>query len=714
MTEFLQRTIREGLPHPLGATWDGKGTNFALFSANATKVEVCLFDEDGRREGQRIELPEFTDEIWHGYLPEVGPGQLYGYRVHGPYAPDEGHRFNPNKLLLDPYARAHAGQLRWNDACFGYTIGHADEDLSFDERDSAAFMPKCIVVDPGFDWRESHSPRVSWDRTILYETHVRGYTRRHPAVPEALRGTFAGLATPEVVQHIKALGATSVELLPIHLFVNDSQLLDKGLTNYWGYNSLGFFAPDPRYAADPARSLTEFKDMVARLHDAGLEVILDVVYNHTAEGNERGATLSFKGIDNASYYRLLPDQKRFYINDTGTGNTLNISHPRVIQMVTDSLRYWVTEMQVDGFRFDLGTILAREVNGFDNQSGFLKACCQDPVLDKVKLIAEPWDCGPGGYQVGGFPPGWAEWNDKFRDTARDFWKGEAPAAALTPRLCASGDMFNRRGRKPWASVNLITAHDGFTLSDVVSYNEKHNEANGEDNRDGSSDNRSWNCGVEGPTDDPEIVALRDRQVRNLLATLLLAHGTPMLLAGDEFGRTQQGNNNAYCQDSEISWVDWDFGPRGHDLIKFVEKLTTLRRTYPILRRQRFLTGTVNEELGVKDVTWINASGSEMPDADWADETMRCFGMLMDGRAQPTGVRKRGDDRTLLVIFNSHYDVVNFTLPESAGLATWTLRIDTNIPDHPGREIFDTGQAYAVTGRSVLVFALDSDDHTSVN
>ncbi|HEV2673892.1 MAG TPA: glycogen debranching protein GlgX [Aliidongia sp.] len=711
MTEFLKRTIREGLPHPLGATWDGKGTNFALFSANATKVEVCLFDEDGRREGQRIELPEYTDEIWHGYLPEVGPGQLYGYRVHGPYAPEEGHRFNPNKLLLDPYARAHVGQLKWNDACFGYTIGHADEDLSFDERDSAIYMPKCVVVDPGFDWQQSHSPRIPWDRTIFYETHVRGYTKRHPAVPEHLRGTFAGLATREVVQHIKSLGVTSVELLPIHMFVNDSQLLDKGLTNYWGYNSLGFFAPDPRYAADPSKSLAEFKDMVARLHDAGLEVILDVVYNHTAEGNERGATLSFKGIDNASYYRLLPDQKRFYINDTGTGNTLNISHPRVIQMVTDSLRYWVTEMQVDGFRFDLGTILAREVNGFDNQSGFLKACCQDPILDKVKLVAEPWDCGPGGYQVGGFPPGWAEWNDKFRDTARDFWKGEAPAAALTPRLCASGDMFNRRGRKPWASVNFITAHDGFTLNDVVTYNDKHNDANGEDNRDGSSDNRSWNCGVEGPSDDPEIVALRERQVRNMLATLLLAHGTPMLLAGDEFGRTQQGNNNAYCQDNEISWVDWDFGARGQDLVRFVEKLTALRRTYPILRRQRFLTGTTNEELGVKDVTWINASGSEMPDEDWADENMRCFGMLMDGRAQPTGVRKRGDDRTLLVVFNSHYDLVNFTLPESAGHATWTLRIDTNAPDRSGEEIFDTGQSYGVTGRSVLVFALDSDEHT---
>ncbi|HLZ65338.1 MAG TPA: glycogen debranching protein GlgX [Aliidongia sp.] len=711
MTEIVKRTIREGLPLPRGATWDGNGTNFSLFSANATKVEVCLFDGSGQHELQRIELPEFTDEIWHGYLPDVAPGQLYGYRVHGPYLPEEGHRFNPNKLLLDPYARAHAGQLVWDDACFGYTIGHEDGDLSFDERDSAPFMPKCVVTDPAFDWRESGSPLVPWDRTIFYETHVRGYTMRHPAVPEPLRGTFAGLATPEVIHHIKSLGATSVELLPIHMFVNDSHLLDKGLTNYWGYNSLGFFAPDPRYAADPARSVAEFKDMVSRLHDAGLEVILDVVYNHTAEGNERGPTLSFKGIDNASYYRLMPDEKRFYINDTGTGNTLNISHARVIQMVTDSLRYWVNEMHVDGFRFDLGTILAREPNGFDNQSGFLKACSQDPILGGVKLVAEPWDCGPGGYQVGGFPPGWAEWNDKFRGTARDFWKGEAPAAALTPRLCASGDIFNRQGRKPLASVNFITAHDGFTLNDVVSYNDKHNEANGEDNNDGSSDNRSWNCGAEGPTDDPEILALRDRQIRNLLATLLLAHGTPMLLAGDEFGRTQQGNNNAYCQDNELSWVDWDFGDRGQGLIDFVAKLTALRRNFPILRRQRFLTGTMNEELGVKDVTWINASGSEMSDEDWADETMRCFGMLMDGRAQPTGVRKRGDDRTLLVIFNSHYDLVNFTLPESAGHATWTLLVDTNLPDQPGEQEFATGQTYAVTGRSVLVFALDSDEHT---
>ena len=712
MSEYVKRTIREGNPHPRGAIWDGKGTNFSLFSANASKVELCLFNSDGSREQERIELPEFTDEIWHVYLPDVGPGQLYGYRVHGAYAPEEGHRFNPNKLLLDPYARGHVGALTWDPACFGYTIGSPDEDLSFDERDSAAFMPKCLVVDSGFDWQASPTPTVPWDRTILYETHVRGYTKLHPAVPPDLRGTFRGLASKPVIEHIRSLGVTSVELLPIHMFVNDSQLLDRGLVNYWGYNSLGFFAPDPRYAANPAQSLAEFKEMVARFHDAGLEVILDVVYNHTAEGNERGATLSFKGIDNASFYRLLPDQKRFYINDTGTGNTLNLSHPRVIQMVTDSLRYWVTEMHVDGFRFDLGTILAREPNGFDDQSGFLKACGQDPILGGVKLIAEPWDCGPGGYQVGGFPPGWAEWNDQFRDTVRDFWRGEAPAASLTPRLCASGDTFNHRGRKPWACVNFITAHDGFTLNDQVTYNDKHNEANGEENQDGHSDNRSWNCGAEGPSDDPEIGALRDRQIRNFLATLLLSHGTPMLLAGDEFGRTQQGNNNAYCQDNEISWVDWEYGTRGESLIGFVRKLIELRRHYPILRRQRFLTGTLNEELGVKDVTWINASGCEMPDEAWGDGNNKCFGMLMDGRAQPTGARKRGDDRTLLIVFNAYHDVVEFTLPESAGQAVWRRVLDTNIPEDEGAALFETGQIYAVTGRSVLVFALDSDEHKS--
>ncbi|HEY2538894.1 MAG TPA: glycogen debranching protein GlgX [Stellaceae bacterium] len=699
--------VREGLPFPLGATWDGEGVNFALFSAHATKVELCLFDDSGKREIARIELPEFTDEIWHGYITGVHPGSIYGYRVHGPYEPDSGHRFNPNKLLLDPYARGHFGDLSWDPAVFGYQL-ESEDDTTFDERDSAPFMPKCVVVDPNFDWKgEPGRGTVPWEHTVIYEMHLRGYTKLHPQLPEEWRGTYKGLSGA-VIDYIRSLGVTSVELLPIHTFINDSLLLDRGLTNYWGYNSIGFFAPDPRYAHEREQTLREFKEMVARLHDAGLEVILDVVYNHTAEGNERGPTLSFKGIDNASYYRLLPDQPRYYINDTGTGNTLNLSHMRVIQMVADSLRYWAAETHVDGFRFDLGTILAREVNGFDNQSGFLKACCQDPELRSVKLIAEPWDCGPGGYQVGGFPPGWAEWNDKFRDTVRDYWRGEAPASALAPRLCASGDLFNHRGRKPWACVNFVTAHDGFTLNDLVSYNEKHNEANGEENRDGNSDNRSWNCGVEGATDDPEINALRARQMRNFLATLLLSQGTPMLLAGDEFARTQNGNNNAYCQDNEISWVDWNIGDDGRAQIAFVEKLTALRHAYPILRRNRFLTGVYNEELGVKDVTWINASGAEMKPEEWADLQMECFGMLMDGRAQPTGIRRRGEDATLLMVLNAYHDLVEFTLPQTAGGSIWSLLIDTNLAEDAELGTFATGEPYGVTGRSLLLFALEPD------
>ncbi len=709
LAAISKHRVREGLPHPRGATWDGKGVNFSLFSAHATKVEVCLFDALGQTELERIELPEYTDQIFHGWLPDLGPAQVYGYRVHGPYEPSAGHRFNPNKLLLDPYARAHTGELTWDPACFGYTIGAEGDDLTFDERDSAKFMPKCVVVDPNFDWQgEPNRHPIAWDRTIVYETHVKGFTKLHPAVPEEHRGTYKGLAVKEVIQYVKSLGVTSVELLPVHTFINDDYLLDKGLTNYWGYNSIGFFAPDPRYAWEREQTLREFKEMVARFHDAGLEVILDVVYNHTAEGNERGATLSFKGIDNASYYRLMPDNPRYYINDTGTGNTLNLSHPRVIQMVTDSLRYWVQEIHVDGFRFDLGTILARELNGFDNQSGFLKACSQDPVLGTVKLIAEPWDCGPGGYQVGGFPPGWSEWNDKFRDTVREYWKGDAPATALAPRLCGSGDLFNHQGRRPWASVNFVTAHDGFTLNDAVTYNDKHNEANGEDNRDGNSDNRSWNCGVEGPTDDPEINRLRARQIRNILATLLLSQGTPMLLAGDEFGRTQEGNNNAYCQDNEISWLNWQIEEKGQSLIKFVQKLTKLRGDYPILRRSRFLSGSYNEELGVKDVTWINASGFEMRDEDWGDGSMRCFGMLMDGRAQPTGIRQRGQDATMLMVMNAHYDVVGFTLPECPGGQTWQRVIDTNLPEDAEEEAFPTGHEYGVTGRSLLLFALRAE------
>jgi glycogen operon protein len=699
--------LKEGLPHPLGASWDGKGTNLALFSANATKVEVCLFDDSGERELERIELPEYTDQIFHGYLEDVGPATFYGYRVHGPYEPDAGHRFNPNKLLLDPYARAHAGSLQWNPAVFGYNMESGD-DLTFDERDSAPFVPRCVVVDPNFDWRRAPEGRsIPWDRTIVYEAHVKGFTKLHPQVPENLRGTYAGMGTPEVIQYIRSLGVTSVELLPIHTFIDGDFLLQKGLRNYWGYDTVGFFAPDPRYAADVPNSLREFKEMVARFHEAGLEVILDVVYNHTAEGNERGPTLSFKGIDNASYYRLVPDKLRYYINDTGTGNTVNLSQPRVIQMVMDSLRYWVEEMRVDGFRFDLGTILARERYGFDEESGFLKAVCQDPVIGTVKLIAEPWDCGPGGYQVGGFPPGWAEWNDKFRDTARDFWREQAPANALAPRLCASADIFDRGGRRPWASVNFVTAHDGFTLNDLVSYDKKHNEANGEENKDGNSNNRSWNCGFEGPTEDEAINELRARQRRNFLSTLLLAQGTPMVLGGDEFARTQRGNNNAYCQDNDISWVNWEFSEEQQALIRFTQKLTSLRHKYPILRRSRFFTAEYRVDLEIKDLTWINANGTEITSDEWQDGNMKCFGMLMDGRAQVTGIRKRGQNATLLMVVNGYHDLVRFTLPECAGGEAWSLLVDTNLPDRAEQPDFTFGRQYEVSARSLLLFLLSA-------
>ncbi|MEI9974621.1 MAG: glycogen debranching protein GlgX [Ignavibacteriota bacterium] len=707
MTALKTSQIREGKRYPLGAAWDGKGTNFALFSAHATKVEVCIFDDAGQQEVQRIALPEYTDQVWHGYLPEVRPGTPYGFRVHGPYEPSEGHRFNPNKLLLDPYACAHLGKIQWNPALYGYHMESGD-DQTFDERDSAPYLPKCLVVDPGFDWAGSRKgQRVPWDETIIYELHVRGFSKLNPRVPKAIGGTYRGLASRDMVRYIKSLGVTSVELMPVHTFVADSYLLDKGLTNYWGYNTIGFFAPDPLYAANPRDSLREFKEMVSAYHDAGLEVILDVVYNHTAEGNELGPTLSFKGIDNASYYRLLPDRKRYYINDTGTGNTVNVSHPRVLQMVTDSLRYWVEQTHIDGFRFDLGTILAREPNGFDNQSGFLKACSQDPLLSTVKMIAEPWDCGPGGYQVGMFPAGWAEWNDKFRDNVRDFWRGELSSSALAERLCGSAPLFNHQGRRPWAGINFVTAHDGFTLNDVVTYNDRHNEANRADNTDGSGDNRSWNCGVEGPTDDPGIVELRFRQIRNFLSTLLLSQGTPMMLAGDEFARTQYGNNNAYCQDNEISWVDWSLAEKNAGLRDFVRKLTGIRHKYPILRRNLFLNGEYLAELEVRDVTWINANGDQMGQENWDDPAARCFGMLLDGRAQTTGIRQRGKEATLLMVINGFHDAVEFTLTGCAGEGEWSLLIDTNMPEpQDSSQRFEIGHRYVVTGRSMLLFVLE--------
>ncbi|NMM00558.1 glycogen debranching protein GlgX [Paraburkholderia sp. RP-4-7] len=701
--------IAEGTPFPLGATWNGSGVNFALFSAHATRVELCLFDETGETEIERIELPEYTDEVWHVFVPNLKPGAVYGYRVHGPYEPEKGHRFNPNKLLLDPYAKAHIGELKWVPEIFGYTLDSEEGDLSFDERDSAPFVPKCKVVDANFSWSHPERNALPWERVIFYETHVRGFTKRHPDVPENLRGTFAGLGQQVVLDYIKGLGVTSVELMPIQTFVNDSHLLDKGLTNYWGYNTIGFFAADPRFFASSIDSVGEFKEMVDRFHNANLEVILDVVYNHTAEGNERGPTISFKGIDNASYYRLMPDEPRYYINDTGTGNTLNLSHPRVLQMVTDSLRYWVTEMKVDGFRFDLATILGREPHGFDEGGGFLDSCRQDPVLSSVRLVAEPWDCGPGGYQVGGFPPGWAEWNDRFRDTVRGYWKGdEGEVPDLAKRLTGSGDRFNHRGRRPWASVNFVAAHDGFTLNDLVSYNDKHNEANGEDNKDGHSDNKSWNMGAEGPTDDAEIRQQRERQKRNLLATLLLSQGTPMILAGDEFGRTQKGNNNAYCQDNEISWVDWEaIDNDGRALTEFVKNLTTLRHRLPVLRRGRFLSGEFNEALEVTDARWLSPDGTDLSQEQWDDPSMRCFGLVIDGRAQASGIRRPASDATLLLVLNAHHDVVNFTLPEIPDGDQWTCLLDTNMPVRAELPQFNAGDSYQVTGRSLLLFALDA-------
>lgn len=652
--------VREGRPYPLGATWDGLGVNFALYSRHATRVELCLFDERGR-ERERIVLPEYTDEIWHGYLPDARPGQRYGYRVHGPYAPRDGHRFNPNKLLLDPYAKQLAGEIKWAPHLFGYTVGHRDGDLSFDRRDSAAHMPKCVVVDPAFSWGAERAPATPWDRTVIYEAHVRGLTMQHPDIPESERGTFSALRHDAIVDHLAGLGVTAIELLPVHAFVDDQHLLERGLRNYWGYNSIGFFAPNPRYQS--LGTVAEFKQMVARLHHAGLELIMDVVYNHTAEGNELGPTLSFKGIDNASYYRLA-DDRRYYINDTGTGNTFDLTNAGALRMVMDSLRYWVTEMRVDGFRFDLATILGRERHGFDASGSFMDAVRQDPVLNQVKLIAEPWDIGPGGYQLGAFAPGWAEWNDRFRDTVRSLWRGDAgKLPEFASRFTGSADLFNHHGRRPTASVNFVTAHDGFTLHDLVSYDGKHNEANGEDNRDGHSDNLSRNHGAEGETDDPAILSVRAQQMRNLLATLLLSQGTPMLLAGDEFGHSQQGNNNAYCQDNPLTWIDWEKAatPRAQAQAAFVRRALTLRRRYGLLRRNRFLRGEVDSETGISDIRWCAASGEPMQEHHWQDPGLSALTIVLDGRSPDSGLREPGRHLSLALLINTGGEAAHFSV-----------------------------------------------------
>ena len=675
----------------LGAVHDGEGTNFALFSAHAERVELCLFDEAGEVETARITLPEYTDEVWHGYLPGVKPGQRYGFRVHGRFAPEEGHRFNANKLLLDPYAREYAGKVDWNDAHYGYDVkAEADNDLTFSELDSAPFMPKCVVCDWKADLGAPARPNVPWDRTVFYETHVRGFTKLHPAVPQDLRGTFDGLGEKAVIDYIKSLGVTSVELLPIHAYLDDHHLAAKNLTNYWGYNTIGFFAPMQRY--EGKAGLQSFRDMVRKFHDAGLEVILDVVYNHTAEGNEMGPTLSFKGIDNFAYYRTMPDDPRFYINDTGTGNTVNTSHPRVLQMILDSLRYWVEVMEVDGFRFDLGTILGREPHGFDQRGGFFDAIGQDPVLSKVKLVGEPWDIGPGGYQVGGFPPGWGEWNDKYRDTIRGYWKGEEGIVRdLAARITGSGDIYDLRGRRPWAGVNFITAHDGFTLNDLVSYNEKHNDANGEDNKDGHGHNLSFNFGAEGPTEDEGIIAARERQKRNLLATLLLSHGTPMILAGDECGHSNGGNNNVYCQDNELAWMKWEeLTERDKALTGFVQRVTQLRADHPIFRRASFRDGCV--------LRWVNPAGGDQQEEHWDDEGLRSIGLLM----HMPDVEQGGDEA--LILFNAFDGEVVFKIPPRVKAGSWSVVLDTETGpgSDEGRKGLKADAELTLSPRSLIV------------
>ncbi|MFN7008864.1 MAG: glycogen debranching protein GlgX [Allorhizobium sp.] len=663
----MQFAVEAGDWRTLGAQFDGKGTNFALFTAHAERVELCLYDDSGKTEIARLELPEYTNEVWHGYLPGVKPGMLYGYRVHGPYDPANGHRFNPNKLLLDPYAREIVGDIAWTKAHFGYDIDSEEKDLSFSTLDNAADMPKCRVIDPRISREYDGAPEIAWADTIVYETHVKGFTKLNPAIPEHLRGTFEGLGHKAAVDYIKSLGITSIELLPIHAFPDDSHLLDKGLRNYWGYNTLGFFAPASRYYGP--NGLKGVREMVRAFHDAGIEVILDVVYNHTAEGNELGPTLSFKGIDNFSYYRTMPDNHRYYINDTGTGNTVNTSHPRVLQMGMDSLRYWAQDMHIDGFRFDLGTILGREPDGFDQRGGFFDAVAQDPVLSKVKLIGEPWDIAPGGYQVGGFPPGWAEWNDKYRDSTRDYWLNRDNCAPdFAARLLGSGDIYDLRGRRPWASVNFITAHDGFTLNDLVSYDGKHNEANGEDNNDGHNDNRSHNYGAEGPTEDEGIIALRERQKRNFLATLFFSHGTPMLLAGDEFGRSQMGNNNGYCQDSEISWLHWEGLPESCEALRdFTRRLIALRKQQPLLRRANWRDGMV--------IDWYNVKGGTQRPEHWLDGNPLALRLQRDDLPGMDGIWSE-----VLLLFNPVDAEAAFTLPPAkAGENPWQLEIDTADP-----------------------------------
>jgi isoamylase len=668
--------IWPGQPYPLGATFDGVGTNFSLFSEDAERVELSLFDEHDVE--TRIDLPEMTALCWHGYVPDIHPGQRYGFRVYGPWDPQQGQWCNPNKLLIDPYAKALDGQWDWNEAIFPYLF--ADPENSRNDQDSAPYVPKSVVVNPYFDWGNDRRPNTPWHRTVVYETHVKGFTRSHPEIPEEIRGSYAGMSHPAAVKYLQRLGITAIELLPVHQFVQDSTLHDKGLRNYWGYNSIAYLAPHNEYSHQRGRNgsqVQEFKQLVKTMHEAGIEVILDVVYNHTAEGNHLGPVLSFKGIDNAAYYRLVADKRRYYMDYTGTGNTLNMRHPHVLQLIMDSLRYWVLEMHVDGFRFDLAATLARELHDVDRLSAFFDLIQQDPVVSQVKLIAEPWDIGEGGYQVGNFPPLWSEWNGKYRDTVRDFWRGtDQTMAEFAYRFTGSSDLYQGTARKPHASINFITAHDGFTLRDLVSYNDKHNEANGEDNRDGESHNRSWNCGAEGPTDDPDINAMRARQQRNFLTTLLLSQGVPMLLGGDEIGRTQRGNNNAYCQDDEISWYDWAHADQS--LLQFTRSLLRLRQRHPVFCRRRWFQGRPIHGSGVSDIGWFTPGGAEMSEDDWRAGFAKSLGVFLNGDAIPTP-NERGErvvDQSFYVMFNAHHEPLAFTMPEGKWGQRWTQVLNT--------------------------------------
>jgi len=700
--------VHVGSPYPLGASWDGLGVNFAVFSEHATRVELCLFDStDATSESHRIAMLEQTDLVWHAYLPDARPGQLYGYRVHGPYEPAAGHRFDSHKVLVDPYAKAIARPVRWSDEVFGYRVGDPGEDLSFDDRDSAAFAPLAVVVDTAFTWGNDSPPRTEWHETVIYEAHVKGLTQLHPEVAPDLRGTYSALGSEPVIRHLKKLGITALELMPVHHHAYDRHLVERGLTNYWGYNTLAFFAPDVRYAAagSPLNAVREFKTMVRALHAAGIEVILDVVYNHTAEGSHLGPTLSLRGIDNASYYRLVQDDRRYYMDFTGCGNTLNMLSPRVLQLIMDSLRYWVLEMHVDGFRFDLASALARELFEVDKLGAFFDIVHQDPVLSQVKLIAEPWDLGAGGYQVGNFPVLWTEWNGKYRDSVRRFWRGDGgQASEFATRLTGSSDLYGHSGRRPYASINFVTAHDGFTLRDLVSYNEKHNEANGEGSADGESHNNSWNCGMEGPTENHGVNALRAQQQRNFLATLVLSQGVPMICGGDEMGRTQRGNNNAYCQDNEISWVDWALEADQRDLLKFARFVIDLRRRHPVFRRRKFLQGRKLRGADVKDLTWFNPDGEEMTDQAWDEGWVRSLMVRLsgDGIDEKDKQGRPVSDDTFLLLLNAGENVIGFRLPADGPDVQWERVLDTHDADW-SRPSMLRGERYRLGGRSLALF-----------